>query len=283
METMKKTKRVPNPSKTVNGILEKQRENLAKVIKHLSNQEEKRASRLDRTESRAERERLEARFEKERAEDQKRVMTIRDDYEKLKKSAENGIFTEDKVQQRYAGQMIAKSLPRPITEHHNRFQGLETPIDVILFKANVHMFEKYDAKYRDRQEMAKHMAEEEERYKLSLLRERKDVLTQLIDVRKREIREAGCGRNTGRASSARSSARPVLTPSAQFAQMAQGVSNVTSRPRPSSSASVASTASSASWASFASKSGTRPVYGAARNSSFKPVVPSLKDGPFKQK
>ncbi len=265
----------PNPAKTVTGILNKQRDNLSKVIKHLSHMEEKRASRLDRTESRAERERLEARFAMERENDQRRVMTIRDDYEKLKKSVAEGTFSEGKVQQRYREQMIAKKLPRPIADYHNRFQGLETPADVILFKANVHMFEKYDAKYRERIEVARHLAGEEERYKLGLLNERKDVLKQLIDVRQREIREATV--QPGQPSSRVSSARSALTPSAHFLQMSQQNRNnaAPSRARPSSSSSTVSAASTASWASFASKSSTRPRYGAARESSIKPVVPRL--------
>lgn len=266
-----------NPSKTVTGILEKQRNNLSKVIKHLSNLEEKRASRLDRTESRAERERLEARFDKERDNDQRKVMTLRDDYEKLKKSASEGTFSEGKVQQRYREQMMAKKLPRPIQEYHNRFQGLETPVDIILFKANMHMFEKYDSKYRERAEMARHLAAEEERYKLNLLNERKDVLKQLIDVRQREIRESSM--LPVQPSARISSARSAPTPSAQLMLMAHQNRNNAApgrpRPRPSSSFSTISSASSASWASFASKSSARPRYGAARESSLKPVVPKL--------
>ena len=87
------------PAARTEDILEKQRVNLAKTIKALSHAEEKRASRLDRTESRAAREKLEARFDKERESDQKRVMVIKDDYESLKKSIAEGKLNESKVQQ----------------------------------------------------------------------------------------------------------------------------------------------------------------------------------------
>ena len=170
----------------------------------------------------------------------------------------------------YQEQMIAKEASTAFKEHHNRFQGLETPVDVILFKANVQMFEKYDAKYRKRAEVAKHMAAEEEKYKLSLLNERRDVLKQLIDVRQREIRESSVQpmQYSARASSARSALTPI-------AQMTQQRRSNTARCRPSSSSSTISSASSASWASFASRSSVRPRYGAAKESSMKPIVPKL--------
>ena len=59
-------------------------------------------------------ERLEARFEKERENDQRRVMIIRDDYEKLKKSVKEGTFSEGKVQQ---------SVPRA-NDRERSFHGL---------------------------------------------------------------------------------------------------------------------------------------------------------------
>ena len=118
-------------------------------------------------------EKLEARFEKEREQDQKRIMVIKDDYESLKRSIVEGKLDENKVHQRFRRQMADRKLPCRLQTDHNRFQGLETPTDVILFRANVNMFEKYDAKFRKKAEMERHVAAEEEQYKLSLLRERR--------------------------------------------------------------------------------------------------------------
>ena len=119
------------PANSTESILEKQRLNLAKTIKALSHAEEKRASRLDRTESRVAREKLEARFEKEREQDQKRIMVIKDDYESLKRSIVEGKLDENKVHQRFRRQMADRKLPCRLQTDHNRFQGLETPTDVI--------------------------------------------------------------------------------------------------------------------------------------------------------
>ena len=257
------------PGKTPESILEKQRENLAKTIKALSHAEEKRASRLDRTDSRLAREALEARFDKEREHDQKRIMIIKDDYESLKKSVETGSFTPGKIQDRYRQQMGDRLLPKKLQSTHNRFQGLETPTDVILFKANVHMFEKYDEKYRQRADMTRYMQREEETFKLGLLKEKRDVLKQLIHVQQRDMQAPASTRvNSARSVSSNKSS------SAHFMLSSRTNNGGGGRGRPSSSASTASSASAASWASFAPSTNNR--FGAAKNSSFKPSVPALK-------
>ena len=262
------------PAARIDDILEKQRVNLAKTIKALSHAEEKRASRLDRTESRAAREVLEARFEMEREHDQKRVMVIKDDYESLKRSIAEGKLSESKVQQRYAQQMADRKLPSRLESNHNRFQGLESPTDIILFRANVNMFEKYDAKFRKRAEMERHFAAEEERYKLGLLRERRDVLKKLITVQQKEMKEMqNVPQSSARVSSARTASGRSSTTNFLLQTKMHSHTPAATR-RPSSSASTASTATSASWASFGSSTG--PQYGVAKNSSLKPNVPPLK-------
>jgi hypothetical protein len=261
------------PAARTEDILEKQRVNLAKTIKALSHAEEKRASRLDRTESRAAREKLEARFDKERESDQKRVMVIKDDFESLKKSIAEGKLNESKVQQRYAQQMADRKLPSRIESSHNRFLGLETPTDVILFKANVHMFEKYDSKFRQRAQMERHMAAEEEQFKLGLLRERRDVLKQLIHVQQKEMKEVhNMPQSSARVSSARSATNRSSTTNFLLQAKMHTPAPASAR-RPSSTASTASAASAASWASFGSSTG--PKYGVAKNASLRPKVPTL--------
>lgn len=275
---MKKTQERPKrpeykPAKTTESILEKQRLNLAKTIKALSHAEEKRASRLDRTESRSAREKLEARFDKEREHDQKRIMVIKDDYESLKKSIVEGKLDENKVQQRYSKQMADRKLPSRLQTDHNRFQGLETPTDVILFRASVNMFEKYDAKFRERANMDRHLAAEEEQYKLGLLRERRDVLQKLISVQQKEMKEMQNAPPSTRVSSARPTSNRVTTAEFLLQTKMNTPAPATSRRRPSSSASTASSASNASWASFGSSAA--PRYGVAKNSSLRPSVPKL--------
>ena len=261
------------PANSTESILEKQRLNLAKTIKALSHAEEKRASRLDRTESRVAREKLEARFEKEREQDQKRIMVIKDDYESLKRSIVEGKLDENKVNQRFRRQMADRKLPCRLQTDHNRFQGLETPTDVILFRANVNMFEKYDAKFRKKAEMERHVAAEEEQCKLSLLRERRDVLKKLISVQQKEIKELQNAPPSVRASSARPTSNRVTTTELLLRTRSNASATSTSHQRPSSSSSTVSSASTASWASFGSSTG--PRYGVARNSSLKPNIPKL--------
>ena len=78
-------KRAKNmPSRKVNVILDKQRENLRKTINECAKEEERRATKMERATSRDQRESLDVRFEKERETDRQRIQIIQDDLNKLK-------------------------------------------------------------------------------------------------------------------------------------------------------------------------------------------------------
>ena len=145
--------------------------------------------KMERALTKAARDKLENRFDIEREADRKRITIIKDDLERLKTGTQEGSVTNKDLVNRFH-QAVAESKLFKGDHDINRFHGLETPIDFILHKANVGMFDKHDQDFKRRVEANKpkfDIISETKRY--NLLQEKRDILRQVVQVQQREINE----------------------------------------------------------------------------------------------
>ncbi len=178
------------PAKATNVILSKQYENLRKAVNECAKSEEKRAVKMERATSKSERDKLEARFDNEREIDRKRIVMIKEDVEGLKSSVLQGTVNIHDLKSRQSQQLEEAKLPPRLANDHNRFQGLETPIDFILHKANLGMFDRHDIEFAERQKRLQPKFDiVQETKRCQLLEQKKQILTQVIQVQQREINE----------------------------------------------------------------------------------------------
>jgi len=178
------------PSKATNVILSKQYDNLRKAINECANSEERRAMKMERATSKHERDKLEARFENERDLDRRRITVIKEDVDVLKSNVMRGEVSTHDLSSRFSQQLEDAKLPPRLSTDHNRFHGLETPIDFILHKANLSMFDRHDVEFAERQKRLQpkfDIVHETKRF--HLLEQKKQILTQVIQVQQREINE----------------------------------------------------------------------------------------------
>jgi hypothetical protein len=256
------------PSKAVDSVLSKQMENLRRTIDECARLEERRAMKMERAPTKDAREKLDTRFEMEREADRRRISVIKDDLTRLKTETQHGAVSNKDLTLRFHQALHEARLPKALEMGHNRFQGLETPVDFILHRANVGMFDKHDEDFRRRVEASKPKFDVvHETKKFHLLEEKRDILRQVVAVQQREIQEmerrqraATLSVPTGRAivnnikHATQTFMHELDTKQRKLEEWKQSKSGGGGG-RPSSSASsVSSRASTASMATFASPS-----------------------------
>ena len=181
--------------------------------------------RYERAQSASERAQLDKRFEMERELDRQRLQRLTEDYSNVQKAIKSGEFPASLVEQRKA--FSKKPVLPKLDVEHNRFSGCETYTDIIKHESAIIRFDKIDAAAR-RKLLPKFDPYPVQR-NLKLLQQKRDILTQLINVQTKEIRAAEGGGGGG---------------SGGIALMPPKSSNWDTMSR-------ASSRSSASWASFA--------------------------------
>ena len=194
------------PSKSTNVILTKQYENLRRAVNECAKSEEKRAVKMERAATKSERDKLEARFDNEREIDRKRINMIKEDVEGLKTIVQQGAVNTHDLKSRQSQQLEEARLPPRLAAKHNRFHGLETPIDFILHKANLAMFDKHDVEFAEKLRKSQPKFDIiHETKRCQLLEQKKQILTEVIQVQQREINEME--RNMREAANQKQSAR----------------------------------------------------------------------------
>jgi len=218
--------------------MQRHRAFLKAALRECRQSEEKRAVRFERAQSASDRAQLEKRFEMEREMDQQRLQRLTTDFDLIKKAIERGEISSSMVEQRK--QFSKKPVLPKLDVEHNRFSGCETYADIIKHESAIKMFDKIDraAHAKLRPKFDPYPVQKN----LQLLQQKREILTQLIDVQAKEIRARQGSGGGG----------PAATLSLSLSRPNRQQHQQTSRWETGSTASGASSATSASWASFAS-------------------------------
>jgi len=201
------------------------------AIRECRNVEEKRAVRYERAQSASERTQLDKRFEMERELDRQKLQRLTEDYVNVQKAIKSGEFPASLVEQRKA--FSKKPVLPKLDVEHNRFSGCETYTDIIKHESAIIRFDKIDAAAR--RKLQPKFDPYPVQKNLKLLQQKRDILTQLINVQTREIRAAEGGGGGGNGGGGGGGGMALMpTKSNNWDTMSR-----------------ASSRSSASWASFA--------------------------------
>jgi len=246
---------VGSTDSSVPGLIESQGNALMDAIRDLERNERERQKWMDRARSNARREELETRYTLERERDKTKLDQLIQDFKATKSFAEQGHF--DTISQ-------VRSSQRPTawntlqTMDADRFVGLKTHSEQIFHRSRIETFEKTDKRAEARFNRKSFDIYDEKR-KANLLREKRTILQQMVDIQKIEYNDrrrahfgGGGGGGAGGAS----------------------LSSLAYVPSPRSDA--GSVRSGASWATFGSRASTAPPKRPTRPSN----VPKLKGGVF---
>lgn len=229
---------VHEPSSSLETLVERQKESLLRTLKECRVAEEKRSARFERASSASERTTLEARFEMERTLDQERVQRLTTDFNLVRRAVVQGDINEAVVETRKV--LATKKVLPKLEPDHNRFAGCDTQADLIKLEGAYRMFEKID-----RQAALKRLPKFDPypiQKNLALLRQKRDILQQLVSVQVRALNAQQLQGGGGMMQSLPAAHRPM-----QRADTASVYSDATS------------TSSKASWATFASSHTARGV------------------------
>ena len=258
------------PAKGTSIVLTKQYTSLRRAINECAKSEEKRAVKMERATSHSQREMLETRFDAEREMDRRRILVMKDDIERLKSKIVEGNVSNEDLRSRFKQQIADAKLPPKLELGHNRFQGLETPVDIILYKANLNMFERHDAEFRRKLDASKPKFDiVHEQKRCALLEQKRQVLHQVIHIQQREIAEMERVQHdaANHVQSGRTQVNNIRNVTATFKhewdtkqqqlqawreKQGKGSHSYQSRPHSSNSSVSSSRASTASMATFAS-------------------------------
>lgn len=177
------------PSEDVDQLLQRHRTFVKQAIRECRNVEEKRAVRYERAQSASERTQLDKRFEMERELDRQKLQRLTEDYVNVQKAIKSGEFPASLVEQRKA--FSKKPVLPKLDVEHNRFSGCETYTDIIKHESAIIRFDKIDAGAR--RKLQPKFDPYPVQKNLKLLQQKRDILTQLINVQTREIRAAEGG------------------------------------------------------------------------------------------
>ena len=187
--------------------------------------------RYERAQSASERTQLDKRFEMERELDRQKLQRLTEDYVNVQKAIKSGEFPASLVEQRKA--FSKKPVLPKLDVEHNRFSGCETYTDIIKHESAIIRFDKIDAAAR--RKLQPKFDPYPVQKNLKLLQQKRDILTQLINVQTREIRAAEGGGGGGNGGGGGGGGMALMpTKSNNWDTMSR-----------------ASSRSSASWASFA--------------------------------
>lgn len=248
--------RLDAPSENFDDLLSKHKKFVKQALSECQRVEEKRAQRFERAQTASERAQLEKRFEMERSMDKEKLGRLTRDFELVKQAIARGELAPSIVEAR---KQLSKGKVLPkLDVDHNRFAGCETQADIVKYEGVINMFNKCDRAFNSKR--APKFDPYPIQKSLQLLKQKKEILTQLVNVQHRELAE-------------RSAATYVKSTPSGFKNHPMNSS------RSGYAASVCSDASSssrASWATFGSRGG-----GAAYQPPRPPnrvIVPPLKLG-----
>ena len=237
------------PAENFAALLERHRQCVKQAANEMSQQEEKRAVRFERAQTAAERAMLEKRFAMERDQDQVKLQRITKDYDLVRQAVARGDLPSALVEARK--ELGKKPVLGKLDLEHNRFVGDGTTADVVQFESGIKMFERTDRKFQLKQQPKFDPYPVQKN--IQLLKQKKDILHQLISVQTKEMRARAAEGAT--ATYAPASSRAWKDTSSVFSD--------------------ATTSSRASWATFASSSSSS-ARGGLRPGRRPPAVPRLK-------
>jgi len=162
-------------------IVKKHKRFLAEKIRDAQEAEEIRISRLQKCKNVADSASLNARYAGERARDQENIKNLTEDYKRVKEKYETGqlkaVDSTRKVERQI---MLAQGNKSNATSDADRFAGFDTYEDKMFQKGINQMFEKHDKRFKRCNTKSFDYAEENR--KLKLLNEKRQLLTQLINL-----------------------------------------------------------------------------------------------------
>jgi hypothetical protein len=235
---------------TVLGIVDSQKQALIQSIKDLEKKERVRQNWMDKARSKARMDELEARYVKERERDNEKLDQLIRDYSALKTHSSKGTYdtiSKSRVENRPSQWNQLQTMDA------DRFVGLKNHSQQIFHRARIEKFESTDRRAQARFN-AKSYDHYEEKRKAILLREKRDILVDMVKIAQHEYYEHRAANGGGGGGD-------------------QGnLSSLAYYPTPSRNSDTRSVASGASWATFASKDSAR----SSRPSSNRPKnVPRL--------
>lgn len=245
-------------------VVERQRVCLLEAVREAREAEEKRCDFLDNKLPRSVRAKYEERFNAERARDQEKIDRLVTDFKMIKKAVVNGEFAAARKERSMISNTVEGKYPEA---RHNRFEGLETPVDIIFHKTIINMFDNYDKKFEARH--APKFNEYAEKKRLKLLEDKRTLLNKLVSVQRNEIVEhMRAKQQTGLGLGADNGVRGVMSAGGGIprhgSQSARDTQSVCSSRSSASS-------SGESWATFASRSSNRGGVGNYNNNSSRSV------------
>ena len=248
---------VGSTDSSVPGLVNTSRNALMDSIRDMERSERNRQKWMDQARDQKRRNQLEARYEKERAEDNQKLERLMKDFQATKEHAEKGSFNT-------ISQMRSSHRPREwnnlTTMNTNRFHGLESTGEHAFHRKRIETFDKTDRRVM-RMLNAQSFDIYEEKRKANLLREKRDVLEQMVGLTKQEFfarRNGGGGGGAGSGSHRASLSSLAYHPT----------------PRGGGGSDSISVASGESWATFGS---ARSASATVRRGTARPSnVPKLK-------
>ena len=232
----------------------KQKKFLVDAITEAQNNEFLRQERFQDCKKRADKDALEARFKAERLRDQEKVENLVNDFSTLKNAYKSGAY-EKALRESSQHSIVAQK--NVDNSKFNRFRGLEKPDQVIFFASIIDKFDKTNKKVSPKGNFDM----EKEQAKLNLLKEKKSILTQLVDVQRTEL------------SVQKSTTSTIVALKNQLAP-STGRSTGRTWSTESSSGAASVTTGQASWATFASKSNKMMSTNISRSTKMQ-MIPKL--------
>ena len=241
----------------------KQKKFLVDAITEAQHNEFLRQERFESCKKKAEKDALESRFAAERLRDQEKVGNLVNDFNTLKDAYKSGAY-EKALRQSSQHSIVPQQSSNVDHSKFNRFRGLEKPDQVIFFTSIIEKFDKASKKgsiSKGKFDM------EREQAKLNLLKEKKSILSQLVEVQ----------RSTETASVQKSTASTIIAFKNQLASSTQNTGRSTGRTWSTDSTSDAASLASgqASWATFASKSNNNVMSTNISKSTKHLMIPKL--------